>query len=181
MKKAKVLSSVMLAGLIAFGSVTPVTAEGEINVGTVGSVDNPSSNPTGNGSGGSQTNNNDEQKTGYDSRKEVTGAFSQMAGSQDVIEGGQTAGFMNEEADLEQTGQKIVDKTYEIADWVRKIGVAITVIVFVVAAIWAAVSALSKRASAIPAIIAMGISAVIFTVCYYAPQILLSFMNWLAG
>lgn len=187
MKRAKILTGVLLAGLVAFGSVTPVMAEGEIDVSTIGSVDRPTSGtpaPTGNsGSQGNGNNSGNNSNNGgkYDSNQEVTNAFSQMAGSQDVIEGGETAGFMDEGADLEQTGQKIVDKTYEIADWIRKIGVAISVCVFVIAAIWAAVSALSKRATAMPAVVAMGISAVVFTVCYYAPQILLSFMKWLAG
>ncbi len=172
MRKVKFLSALM-AAFIMFGTAAPVLAQEQIDVSTVNVVDEPMNNTAAeSANGGTQQ--------GYDSHKEVTNAFSQMSGSQNVIENGQTAGFMDEGASLEHTGEKIVGKTYEIADWMRKIGVAISVCVFVVAAIWAAVSALSRKAAVGPAVVAMVISAVVFTVCYYAPQILLSFMNWLA-
>ena len=175
MKKTKMISSAVLACVLSFGAMTPVMAQGEINVGTVTSVDRPTATPIPGTSGSSGS-----QSSEYDSSKETTDAFSQIANSQDVIQSGNTAGFMDENASLADTGNKIVGKTYEIADWIRKFGVAISVVTFVISAIMAAVGSLTRKGGATTAFVGMGVSAIVFTVCFYAPQILLTFMNWLA-
>lgn len=82
---------------------------------------------------------------------------------------------------LDSFGEKVINKIWEGANILQRIGYGISVIGFILGSFLIIFGALSKRMSIGVGIIACISSAVAFTLCMYAPQIIQAVSTWLVS
>ena len=82
---------------------------------------------------------------------------------------------------VEDVGNKVLKKLYEIADLLKQIAAPIAIIMFIVGAILMVVGALGKRDGFKQGLIVCALSVVTYALCMYSEPIVIAISNWLAS
>ena len=87
----------------------------------------------------------------------------------------------NSDITVEDAGNHLLKKMYEVADMLKKFVSPIMIIMFVVGAIWMVVGALGKKDGISKGLTVCVLAVVMFAVCYYAEPIIMAFTTWIAS
>lgn len=82
---------------------------------------------------------------------------------------------------VDDVGNRILKKLYEVADLLKKIAAPIAIIMFIVGAILMVTGALGRRDGAKQGFIVCVLSVITYAICMYSEPIVIALSNWLAS
>lgn len=100
---------------------------------------------------------------------DFSSSLSQMSTDSSDILAGREYEFISDVSSEEMT-DRIVNKSYQIADTIRKIAIPVIIVMFVFSAIMVIVGALSAKKSVIPGVLGLFLCGFAFVAVQYAPQ-----------
>lgn len=87
----------------------------------------------------------------------------------------------SEDATIDSLGEKFLRLGYNIANWMIRMSLPISIIGFIIGVLLFLWGAMSKRATVMPGVFTMLASAVVFIVAMNSTEILTSLNNWFMG
>ena len=87
----------------------------------------------------------------------------------------------NSDITVDEFGNRILKKLYEVADLLKKIAAPVAIIMFVVGAILMVTGALGKRDGAKQGLTVCVLSIITYAICMYSEPIIIAVSNWLAS
>lgn len=89
--------------------------------------------------------------------------------------------IIDPEFGVDEFGNRILRKLYQIADLLKKVAAPVSVIMFVVGAILMVTGALGRKDGAKQGLIVCILSIVTYAICMYSEPIILAVSNWLVS
>lgn len=122
-------------------------------------------------------NNVENTETKTEEKTETTNnIITNSADSDDVINS-----VTNSDITVDEFGNRILKKLYEVADLLKKIAAPVAIIMFIVGAILMVTGALGRRDGAKQGLIVCVLSIITYAICMYSEPIIIAVSNWLAS
>lgn len=122
-------------------------------------------------------NNVENTETKTEEKTETTNnIITNSANSDDVINS-----VTNSDITVDEFGNRILKKLYEVADLLKKIAAPVAIIMFIVGAILMVTGALGRRDGAKQGLIVCVLSIITYAICMYSEPIIIAVSNWLAS
>lgn len=122
-------------------------------------------------------NNVENTETKTEEKTETTNnIITNSADSDDVINS-----VANSDITVDEFGNRILKKLYEVADLLKKIAAPVAIIMFIVGAILMVTGALGRRDGAKQGLIVCVLSIITYAICMYSEPIIIAVSNWLAS
>ena len=122
-------------------------------------------------------NNVENTETRTEEKTETTNnIITNSADSDDVINS-----VTNSDITVDEFGNRILKKLYEVADLLKKIAAPVAIIMFIVGAILMVTGALGRRDGAKQGLIVCVLSIITYAICMYSEPIIIAVSNWLAS
>lgn len=122
-------------------------------------------------------NNVENTETKTEEKTETTNnIIANSADSDDVINS-----VTNSDITVDEFGNRILKKLYEVADLLKKIAAPVAIIMFIVGAILMVTGALGRRDGAKQGLIVCVLSIITYAICMYSEPIIIAVSNWLAS
>lgn len=122
-------------------------------------------------------NNVENTETKTEEKAETTNnIITNSADSDDVINS-----VTNSDITVDEFGNRILKKLYEVADLLKKIAAPVAIIMFIVGAILMVTGALGRRDGAKQGLIVCVLSIITYAICMYSEPIIIAVSNWLAS
>jgi hypothetical protein len=92
-----------------------------------------------------------------------------------------TPDLIDSNVTVEDVGNRVLKKLYEIADLLKQIAAPIAIIMFIIGAILMVVGALGKKDGFKQGVIVSALSVITYVLCSYSEPIVIALSNWLAS
>lgn len=92
-----------------------------------------------------------------------------------------TDDIIDQNVTIEDAGNKVLNKLYEVADLLKRIAAPISIITFIIGALLMVVGALGKKDGAKPGLVVCVLSVIMYAICMYSEQIIIAISNWVVS
>lgn len=89
--------------------------------------------------------------------------------------------IIDENVTLDDVGNRVLTKLYEVASLLKKMAAPIAIIMFIVGAILMVLGAVGKRDGIKQGVIICVLSIVMYAICMYSQQIVVAVSNWMVS